>query len=170
MTIDFSQKAKAKQLHDFFQRAGRIYIVVDATADAVDVPEYLKGDPALRLAFNVRMPQAVYIRAEGVSSVLSFSGQTHDCFIPLQYIWGAYEPDGDLENGLIWEDNVPEVIRSALLAQTELDNAPETEAVLHDTEHTAADQTSTADQTNMTHEQASMPTRPTKTPHLRVVK
>ncbi|MDQ6952529.1 MAG: ClpXP protease specificity-enhancing factor SspB [Mariprofundaceae bacterium] len=164
MSIDFKQKAKAKQLNDYFQSSGRIYIVVDGTADTVDVPEYLKGDPALRLALNVRMRQPIYIRDTGVSSVLSFSGKAHDCFIPLQCIWGAYEPDGDLESGLIWEDAVPEVIRSALLAQNGSEDATASETVDLGIEETVSHDISMVSKID------DIQTRPTKVPHLRVVK
>jgi stringent starvation protein B len=164
MSIDFSQKAKAKQLNDYFQSSGRIYIVIDGTADAVDVPAYLKGDPALRLALNVRMRQPIYIRDEGVSSVLSFSGQAHDCFVPLQYIWAAYEPDGDLESGLIWEDAVPEVVRAALLSQTNAQSATATETVVLD------DEANEIPSPDVAAPKDNGQTRPSKVPHLRIVK
>jgi len=111
MTIQFSNAAKAKQLREFFQQHGRIYIVVDATRDDVGVPDFLKGDPALRLVLNNRMPQPIYIRDDALTSDFSFSGQSHACHIPMAYIWAAYQPDGDLEQGLVWEDCVPETIR-----------------------------------------------------------
>ncbi len=111
MTIQFSNAAKAKQLREFFQQHGRVYIVVDATRDDVGVPDFLKGDPALRLVLNSRMPQPIYIRDDALTSDFSFSGQSHTCHIPMPYIWAAYQPDGDLEQGLVWEDCVPETIR-----------------------------------------------------------
>jgi len=111
MTIQFANAAKAKQLREFFQQHGRIYIVVDATCDDVGVPDFLKGDPALRLVLNSRMPQPIYIRDDALTSDFSFSGQSHTCHIPLAYIWAAYQPDSDLEQGLVWEDCVPESIR-----------------------------------------------------------
>jgi len=171
MSIDFSQKAKAKQLNDFFQSAGRIYIVVDASADAVNVPDFLKGDPALRLALNVRMRQPIYIRDDGVSSVFSFSGQPHDCFIPLQYIWAAYEPDGDLESGLVWESDVPEIVRSAFLAQTGA--TPIAEGIEGEDSIESIDLDDEAKQ--MEHHEVKSAehdaqTRPSKVPHLRIVK
>lgn len=162
MSIDFNQQAKAKQLNDYFQSCGRIYIVVDGTADSVDIPDYLRGDPALRLALNVRMPQPIHIRADGVASVLSFSGKNHACFIPLSCIWGAYQPDGDLENGLIWEDAVPAVIRQAMLAQvTEAPSSIPPE----DAEVAATPEPEPEDPTVN-----DAPSRPTKAPHLRIVK
>ncbi|MDQ6991801.1 MAG: ClpXP protease specificity-enhancing factor SspB [Mariprofundaceae bacterium] len=162
MSIDFSQQAKAKQLNDYFQDVGRIYIVVDASAEAVDIPDYLKGDPALRLALNVRMPQPIYIKAKGVSSVLSFSGKNYDCFIPLQHIWGAYQPDGDLENGLIWEDAVPDVIRKVMQAQI----SKEPSSIAPDDADIITDEKPKEEQPTV----EDVPTRPTKVPHLRIVK
>jgi len=114
MSDDFSNKMKEKQLRDLFQAKGRIFIVVDATADDVDVPQFLKGDPALRLVLNARMAQAIYIKDGAVASTFSFSGTPHSCYIPMAHIWAAYEPDGDLEHGLIWEESVPLMIRSVV--------------------------------------------------------
>jgi len=119
MTIQFANASKAKQLREFFQEHGRIYIVVDATHNDVVVPDFLKSDPALRLVLNSRMPQAIYIRDDALTSDFSFSGQSHACCIPMAYIWAAYQPDGDLEHGLIWEDSVPESIRLVVNAARE---------------------------------------------------
>lgn len=116
MTIQFANAAKGKQLLEFFQQYGRIYIVVDATHDDVVVPDFLKGDPALRLVLNSRMPQPIYIRDDALTSDFSFSGQSHACHIPLAYIWAAYQPDSDLEQGLVWEDCVPESIHAVVNA------------------------------------------------------
>ncbi len=130
MTIQFSDAAKAKQLREFFQQHGRIYIVVDATHDDVDVPDFLKGDPALRLVLNSRMPQPIYIRDDALTSDFSFSGQSHACHIPMTYIWAAYQPDGDLEQGLVWEDCVPETIRVVVNAARGLQEMPSSEPSL----------------------------------------
>ncbi|MDX8397470.1 MAG: ClpXP protease specificity-enhancing factor SspB [Mariprofundaceae bacterium] len=111
MTINFADLAKTKQLRDFFQQHGRIYIVIDATHDDVKVPDFLKDDPALRLVLNNRMPQAIYIKDGEVSSVFSFSGQSHRCTIPVSRIWAAYQPDNESAQSLTWEDAVPGNIR-----------------------------------------------------------
>jgi len=124
MTIQFSKAAKAKQLREFFQQYGRIYIVVDATHDDIVVPDFLKGDPALRLVLNSRMPQPIYIRDDALTSDFSFSGQSHTCHIPMAYIWAAYQPDDDLEQGLVWEDCVPETIRVVVNAARGLPDSP----------------------------------------------
>jgi stringent starvation protein B len=138
MTIQFTNAAKAKQLREFFQQHGRVYIVVDATHDDVDVPDFLKGDPALRLVLNNRMPQPIHIHDDALTSDFSFSGQPHSCYIPMAYIWAAYQPEGDMEQGLIWEDCVPETIRVVVNAARGLN--PETEQEPEEQDH---DNTST---------------------------
>jgi stringent starvation protein B len=111
MNLSFSDAAKAKQLREYFNRHGRIYIVVDATRDEVIVPEHLRGDPALRLVLNLRMPQPIHIRDDRGDSDFSFSGQIFACSIPMHTIWATYLPEGEIEQGIIWDDSVPEMIR-----------------------------------------------------------
>jgi len=128
MSLSFANAAKAKKLKEFFQQHGRIYIVVDATSDEVVVPGFLKGDPALRLVLNMRMPQVIHIREDALESDFSFSGQTYTCRIPMSRIWAAYLPEGDMEQGIIWEEDVPETIRAVVSAVRSLqEDAPDTE-------------------------------------------
>ena len=116
MSLSFSDAVKAKQLREYFNRHSRIYIVVDATQDEVIVPESLRGDPALRLVLNVRMPQQIKIEDDRLDSDFSFSGQIFSCRIPMHTIWAAYLPEGDLEQGIIWDDSVPEMIKTIVQA------------------------------------------------------
>ncbi|WP_100264615.1 ClpXP protease specificity-enhancing factor SspB [Mariprofundus ferrinatatus] len=126
MSLSFTDAAKAKQLREYFARNGRIYIVIDATGDDVQVPESLMGDPALRLVLNARMPQAIHIRDDALDSDFSFSGTIFPCKIPMHRIWAAYLPEGDLEQGIIWDDAVPEMIRA--IVQAVRSNLAESEA------------------------------------------
>ncbi|PIP03161.1 MAG: hypothetical protein COW18_13925 [Zetaproteobacteria bacterium CG12_big_fil_rev_8_21_14_0_65_54_13] len=116
MSLSFADAAKAKELRDYFNRYGRIYIVVDATGDDVVLPDNLKGDPALRLVLSLRMPQQIHIRDDRLDSDFSFSGQIYACRIPMHTIWAAYQPEGELEQGIIWDDSVPEIIKSMVQA------------------------------------------------------
>ncbi len=116
MSLSFSDAAKAKALREYFSRHSRIYIVVDATSDDVLLPESLKGDPALRLVLNSRMPQPILIRDDRLDSDFSFSGTVYSCQIPMHTIWAAYLPDGELEQGIIWDDDVPELIKAIVKA------------------------------------------------------
>lgn len=116
MTVKFAGAAKARKLREYFARHGRVYIVVNATNDNVTVPEHLHGDPALRLVLNVRMPQAIIFKDDALESEFSFSGKLFHCSIPMQAIWAAYVPEQRIENGLLWEDDVPETIRAGVKA------------------------------------------------------
>ncbi len=128
MSLSFSDAAKAKQLREYFARHGRIYIVVNATLEEVDVPEHFRGDPALRLVLNTRMPQPIFIRDDMLESDFSFSGQVYPCRIPMHAIWAAYLPEGDLEQGIIWDDCVPEMIQSIVRAVRRNIQQPDTAA------------------------------------------
>ncbi|HID37658.1 MAG TPA: hypothetical protein EYP39_09860 [Ghiorsea sp.] len=123
MSVNFEDALKAKKLRDYFNEQGRIYIVVDAISDDVQVPDFLRGDPALRLVLNTRMPQPIYIRDGFVESNFSFSGVAHHCVIPLGRIWAAYVPEQDMGSGLMWEDSVPETVKMVLEAVDEIEQA-----------------------------------------------
>lgn len=141
MTTQFSNALQAKQLRDFFQQHGRIHIMVDATREDVDVPPFLKGDPALRLVLNSRMPQPIYIRDDMLESNFSFSGAPYACHIPMSAIWAAYQPDNELDQGLVWEACVPETIRAivdaARGAEEAQNAAPATQKQAQATEQTS---------------------------------
>ncbi|MDQ6963513.1 MAG: ClpXP protease specificity-enhancing factor SspB [Mariprofundales bacterium] len=110
---------RAKELRDYFDSSGRIHIVVDATRDDVQVPPHLKGDHALCLLLNVRMPQIIEINRDGVKSTLSFSGNPFDCFIPIDAIWAAYQPNMSLDQGIIWLEQIPLALQQAVASMIE---------------------------------------------------
>ncbi len=141
MTLNFANAAKAKQLKEYFNRHGRIYIVVDATRDDVEVPEHLLGDPGLRLVLNLRMPQPIHIYDDRIESDLSFSGQIFPCLIPMHAVWAAYLPEGDLEQGLVWEESMPEMIKALMQAVTDSLSDEEIASVQHFTVRRDADKT-----------------------------
>ena len=179
MSLSFSDAAKAKALREYFSRYGRIYIVVDATSDDVLLPDNLKGDPALRLVLNSRMPQPILIRDDRLDSDFSFSGTTYSCQIPMHTIWAAYLPDGDLEQGIIWDEDVPELIKTIVkavrsnmpdkdeTADTEQENSSEVSAEDKQDSTTAAE-VSVIDGGAAPDKKTSRTER--KTGHLRVVK
>lgn len=127
MSNSFSDMAKAKKLREYFAQHGRIYIVVDASAKDVRVPEHLKGDPALRLVLNVRMPQPIYFRENALESDFSFGGQIFPTRIPMHAIWAAYVPEQSIDNGILWENDVPDGIRSVVKAVRNLQGKKEAE-------------------------------------------
>ena len=178
MSLSFADAAKAKQLREYFAQHGRIYIVVDATSDDVDLPDSLKGDPALRLILNARMPQMIHIRDDALESDFSFSGVSYPCKVPMCKIWAAYLPEGDLDQGIIWEESVPEMIKAIVQAVSA--HTPDDAEIQ---EETTADAESTAEETpapspitvingggTTKDEEAGEKAKPRKTNHLRVVK
>jgi stringent starvation protein B len=180
MSLSFSDASKAKALREYFSRHGRIYIVVDATSDDVLLPENLKGDPALRLVLNSRMPQPILIHDNRLDSDFSFSGQTYSCQIPMHAIWAAYLPDGALEQGIIWDDDVPELIKAIVQAvrsnmpdnnetkNTEQEGSNKMPSAGNKQDSTAAANVSVIDGGTTAGKKANRPGR--KTSHLRVVK
>lgn len=112
----FANAAKARKLREYFERHKRILIVVDTTRDHVVVPEHLRGDPALKLVLNIRMPQPIYIRDDCLESNFSFSGQPYACRIPMECIWAAYLSNQDVDDGILWEEDIPESVREVLRA------------------------------------------------------
>lgn len=178
MSLSFSDAAKAKQLREYFARHGRIYIVVDATSDDVQLPESLMGDPALRLVLNARMPQAIHIRDDSLESNFTFSGNPFPCKLPMHTIWAAYLPEGELEQGIIWDDAVPEMIRAIVQAvRSELADDEIGESG-HDTgaaeatpgDDAAVSSTITVIDGGAKPEQETREPKERKTGHLRVVK
>ncbi len=105
---------KAREIRDYFDRYGKIHLIVDATRDDVTVPPHLKGDPALCLLLNVRMPQRIDIGKDGVASCLSFSGQPFSCHVPMAAIWAVYQPQGSLEEGLVWPEAIPSEVQQVM--------------------------------------------------------
>jgi len=124
MPTKLSDAAKARQIQVFFQRHGRIHILVDATADDVRLPEHLRGDPAVPLVLNVRMPQPIYIRPEALESEFSFGGVPYACRIPLHRIWAMYVPGREKETAVVWEECIPEVLRAAAETMRSAQQAP----------------------------------------------
>jgi len=112
MSIRFADAAKARQLRAFFAQHGRVYIVVDATSPEVQVPPHLRGDPALRLVLNQRMPQPIHIRDDALQSDFSFGGQPYPCLIPMRAIWAVYPPEAGIEQGIVWEQDIPDALRT----------------------------------------------------------
>jgi len=168
MSLSFANAAKARKLNEFFQKHARIYVVVDATSDEVIVPNFLKGDPALRLVLNLRMPQPIHIRDDALESDFSFSGQVYTCRIPMDRIWAAYLPEGDMEHGIVWEEDVPETIRAVVNAVRNLkEDAPTDDAGIEG--GTVEEQPLAALQESDETESSEKPVE-RKVRHLRVVK
>jgi len=110
MVQTFNQAQKSKDIQQYFQQQGRVYIVVDARHEGVVLPAYLKVDPTLRLILNCRMAKPIHFFHNRIESQFSFSGIASRCVIPMAAIWAAYHPELSMEEGLIWEQDIPDVL------------------------------------------------------------
>lgn len=162
MSIEFAGAAKSRELREYFSRHGRIYIVVNSTGDDVLVPDHLRGDPALRLVLNVRMPQHIRIADDCLESDFTFSGSPFHCVIPMHAIWAAYIPEQQLENGILWEEDVPETIRAVVSAVRSMRDEGEADA--------SAPAAQPADKPQDSSEAQNPPAAGRRVGHLRVVK
>jgi len=126
MSVNFTDALKAKQLRDFFYEHKRIFILVDAAAEDVQLPEHLKHDHALPLVLNARMPQPIHIRDSLLESNFSFAGVSQHCVIPMKRIWAAYLPEQDLSSGMVWEVDIPKSLMKQMqqegIVEGELDD------------------------------------------------
>ncbi len=118
---------KAKKLREYLNQYGKIYVVIDARHEGVDVPEYLRDDLGLRLVFNTRMPQPLRLSAESIEVRLSFAGQAYDCVIPMLAIWGVHSADGDFQ--YMWEADIPDELKADLQVEPEVVAKPSPKAV-----------------------------------------
>lgn len=76
-----------------------------------------------------------------MESDFSFSGQVYTCRVPMDRIWAAYLPEGDLEHGIVWEENVPETIRAVVNAVRSIqENKEEPEASADETKQMDVDE------------------------------
>jgi len=114
MLQTLNQAQKSKDIQAFFQEQGRIHIVVDARREDVILPAHLKGNPALRLVLNCRMPQSIHFFHNRIESKFSFSGVSSLCIIPIQAIWAACHPEHIIDSDLMWEDDIPDILLTSV--------------------------------------------------------
>jgi len=158
MVQTFNQAQKSKELQQYFQQQKRIYIVVDARRDDVILPPHLKDDPSLRLVLNSRMPQPIHFFHNRIESTFSFSRVSFASTISISAIWAAYHPDLNLDEGLMWENDIPHDLMSIMLKKTITENgSPQTVGITSDTLKTPSQIT-------------PKKTNSTKRNHLRIVK
>src|SRR5262249_38147501 len=90
----------------------------------VHVPPQHANNHALRLILNLNFPQPIEVTAQGVSANLSFGGRRYTCYIPMEAVWAAFNPD--TMQGMMWPDSMPAEVK-ADLALRESQGAPQYE-------------------------------------------
>ena len=94
---------------------GDIMLCLDARHEGVCVPAQQAHNPALRLILNLNFPHPIDVTASGVSANLSFSGRRFACFIPMEALWGVFNPR--TMQGMMWPDSMPPEVLADLVVQ-----------------------------------------------------
>jgi stringent starvation protein B len=91
---------------------GDTMLCLDARHQGVRVPPQHAHNHALRLILNLNSPQPIEVTAQGVSANLSFSGRRYTCYVPMEAVWAAFNPD--TMQGMMWPDSMPAEVKADL--------------------------------------------------------
>ncbi|MCZ6873700.1 MAG: ClpXP protease specificity-enhancing factor SspB [bacterium] len=94
---------------------GDVMLCLDTRCADVRVPAQHEQNPALRLILNLNFPSPIDVTAEGISANLSFGGRRIACYIPLDALWAAFDPQ--TMQGRMWPDSMPPEVTADLVAQ-----------------------------------------------------
>lgn len=140
---------------------GDTMLCLDARYDGVRVPAEHMSNPALRLILNLNFPHPIDVTAEGISARLSFGGRRVACYIPLDALWAAFDPQ--TMQGMMWPDSMPPEV-AADLSMQQAQKQPTPPDKPRRSKQTHPIQESRTDTTEATTE------KPRQRGHLRVIK
>jgi stringent starvation protein B len=104
---------------------GDTMLCLDARHQGVRVPPQHANNHALRLILNLNFPQPIEVTAQGVSANLSFGGRRYTCYVPMEAVWAAFNPD--TMQGMMWPDSMPAEVKADLvLRQQQEASQPQT--------------------------------------------
>jgi stringent starvation protein B len=84
---------------------GDAMLCLDARCQGVHVPRQHASNPALRLILNVNFPRPIEVTEEGISASLSFGSRRFACYIPMEALWAAFNPQ--TMQGRMWPESMP---------------------------------------------------------------
>ncbi|MGQ4810394.1 hypothetical protein NKDENANG_03854 [Candidatus Entotheonellaceae bacterium PAL068K] len=94
---------------------GDTLLCLDARGQGVRVPPEHAHNPDLHLILNLNFPRPIDVTAEGISATLSFAGRRFLCYVPMQALWGAFNPQ--TMQGMMWPDSMPPEVLANLAKQ-----------------------------------------------------
>jgi stringent starvation protein B len=103
---------------------GDTMLCLDARHQGVRVPPQHATNQALRLILNLNFPQPIEVTAQGVSADLSFGGRRYTCYIPMEAVWAAFNPD--TMQGMMWPDSMPAEVKADLALRQQEASQPQT--------------------------------------------
>jgi stringent starvation protein B len=145
---------------------GDTMLCLDARREGVRVPAQHARNPDLRLILNLNFPRPIDVTAAGISANLAFGRRRFACFIPMEALWGAFNPQ--TRQGMLWPDSMPSEIRANLAAQQQQAEPPAVPAVPPPQPARPRVVVAQDEKTSDKHEAAARPSRPRG--HLRVIK
>ncbi len=83
---DASHQEKREKMATFLDE-GMVLLQLDSRLEEVEVPDYLRGDPKLRLNISGRFGLPLELDDWGVRATLTFRGTPYDCSIPWHAIY-----------------------------------------------------------------------------------
>jgi len=101
---------------------GDTMLCLDAHHEGVRVPPQHANNHALRLILNLNFPQPIDVTAEGVSTNLAFGGRRFTCYIPMEALWAAFNPQ--TMQGMMWPDSMPAEVKAEFAARQQQANPP----------------------------------------------
>jgi stringent starvation protein B len=94
---------------------GDTMLCLDARRQGVRVPPEHAHNPALRLILNLNFPHPIEVTADGICANLSFGGRRVTCYVPMEALWAAFNPQ--TMQGMMWPDSMPPEVLADLAAQ-----------------------------------------------------
>jgi stringent starvation protein B len=94
---------------------GDTTLCLDARHEGVEVPRQHAQNPSLQLILNLNFPHPIHVSEDGISANLSFGGRRHACYIPMEALWAAFNPQN--MKGMMWPDSMPPEVRDNLTAE-----------------------------------------------------
>jgi stringent starvation protein B len=145
---------------------GDTMVCLDARYEGVAMPREHADNPALRLIFNLNFPQPIDVTTEGIHANLAFGGRRHACYIPMDAVWAAFNPQ--TMQGMMWQESMPEEVRTELAINQQQDAT--TPPVSEPSQTPAAPRVVAGSKKETPSEQDTTPKKPRQRGHLRVVK
>ena len=101
---------------------GDTMLCLDARHPDACVPPHQAGNPALRLILNRQFPHPIDVSEEGIGVNLSFGGRRFECYIPMDALWAAFNPD--TMEGTMWQESASPEVLEGLKAQMQAQRIP----------------------------------------------
>ena len=79
---DIGSKNSKQNTMDAFLAEGRVLVQLDSRVEGVQVPDHLRGDPALRLNISGRFGLPLEVDDIGIHATLTFQGDPFECELP----------------------------------------------------------------------------------------